>query len=98
LRVRGGQERTGEQQQSERIDNAGAGAVEQPADQGRRQPTGQRGERIDRDHLGAVPAETFRDGFEENRKTLAETAAEHRQRKAQRENAERRARQFQWPG
>ena len=78
LRVGGDQERAAEQQQSERIDGAGPGAVEQPADQRRRQSAGERGQRIDRDDLGTVPAETLRDRLEENGEALAETAAEHR--------------------
>ena len=69
----------------------GPGAVEQPADQRRRQSAGKRRQRIDRNHLRAVPAETLRDRFKEDRKTLAETAAEHRQRKTQRKHVERHA-------
>ncbi len=74
----GGQERAAEQQQPDRIDRARAGMIEQPADQGRGQAAGERGQRIDRDHLGAVPAEILRDRFEEDGEALAEAAAEHR--------------------
>ena len=95
LRVRGDQERGAEQEQPERVDHARPGAVEQPADQRRRQPARQPGQRIDRNHLGAVPAEIFRDRLEEHGKALAEAAAEHRQRKAQREHVERHARRLQ---
>ena len=42
LRVGGDQERAAEQQQSERIDGARTGVVEQAADQRRRQSAGQR--------------------------------------------------------
>ena len=94
LRMRGDQERAAEQQQPERIDRARAGAVEQPADQRRRQSAREPGQRIDRDHLRAVPAEILRDRLEENRKALAEAAAEHRQRKAQRQHVERDARRL----
>ncbi len=80
LRARGDQERTAEQQQPERIDGARSGAVEQPADQRRHQPAGEPGQRIDRDHLGAVPAEVSAIGLQENRKAFAEAAADHRQR------------------
>ena len=89
LRPRGHQEGAAEQKQPERIDRARAGAVEQPADDRRHQPAGQPGQRIDRDHLGAVPAETLGDRFEENRKAVAEAAAEQRQHKAQRKHVER---------
>ena len=63
LRMRRDQERAAEQQQSERIDHARAGAVEQAADQRRGQSARQPGQRIDRDHLGAVPAEVSEIGF-----------------------------------
>src|SRR5260370_977714 len=72
------QERAAKQHQSERIDRAGPRAIEQLADQRCRQPARERGKRIDRDGLGAVPAETLRDRLQKNRKTLAEPAAEHR--------------------
>ena len=94
LRMGGDQERAAEQQQPERIDAARPGAVEQPADQRRGEAAGQRGQRIDRDDLGAVPAETLRDRLQEDGKTLAEAAAEHRQRKTQRQHVERHARRL----
>src|SRR5487761_2656036 len=46
VRVRGEQERSAEQKQAERIDAAGSGIIEQPADQRRRQPARQRGQRV----------------------------------------------------
>jgi len=63
LGMRRHQERAAEQQQSERIDAARPGAIEQPADQRRGEATGERGQRIDRNHLAAVPAEILRDGL-----------------------------------
>ena len=94
LRMGGDQERAAEQQQPERIDGARPRTVEQPADQRRGQAARQRCQRIDRDDLRAVPAETLRDRLQENRKTLAETAADHRQRKTQRQHVQRHARRL----
>ena len=95
LRMRGDEECAAEQQQPERIDRARSGAVEQAADQRRGQPARQPCQRIDRDDLRAVPAEILRDRFQEDRKTFAEAAAEHRERKAQRQHVERDARRLQ---
>ena len=89
LRARGNQEGAAEQQQPERIGEARPGAVEQPADQRRHQSAGEPGQRIDRDHLGAVPGEALRDRLQENRKTVAEAAADHLQHEAQRQHAKR---------
>ena len=95
LGVGGDQERATEQQQPKRIDGTRPGAVEQAADQRRCQSARQRCQRIDRDHLRAVPAEALRDRFKEDRKTLAETAADHRQRETERQHVERHARRIQ---
>src|ERR1700716_4639601 len=83
------QERAAKQEQSKRIDGAGPRAVEQLAYQRCRQPAGERGKRVDRDDLGAVPAETLRDRLEKHGKALAEPAAEYRERKTQREHLKR---------
>ena len=81
-------ERAAEQRQAEREHRARAGAVEQPADQRRGEAAAQGGQRIDRNHLGAVPAERLRDRLEEHGKTLGEPAPEHRQEKAHAEHGE----------
>jgi hypothetical protein len=83
------QERAAKQQQAERIDAARAGIIEQSTDQRRRKAAGQRTQRIDRDDVSAVPAETFGNRQQEDRKALAKAASENRKRKADREHAKR---------
>ena len=94
LRMGRDQERAAKQKQPERVDAARPRTIEQAADQRRGQPAGEPGQRIDRNDLRAVPAKTFRDRFEEDGKTLTQAAAEHRQRKAQRQHVERDARRL----
>ena len=75
--------------EAERIDGAGSGVVEQAADQRRRQSARERGQRIDRDDLGAVPAEALGNRLQEDGEAFAEAAADHRQHKAQRQHVQR---------
>src|SRR3954467_3084829 len=63
--------------------------IEQAPDQRRRQSADEPRQRIDRDHLGAIPAKVFRDRLQEDGEAFAEAAAEHGEREAEREHHER---------
>src|SRR3979411_74815 len=89
------QECAAKQEQSKRIDGAGPRTGEQLAYHRGRQSACERGKRVARDDLGAVPAETLRDRLEKHGKALAKPAAEYGERKTQREHVKRHARRFQ---
>ena len=82
LRVGGNREGSAKKEYTERIHDARAGAVEQATDQRCRQSADKPGQRIDRNHLSAVPAEIRRDRLQEHRERLAESAADHREHEA----------------